>query len=289
MAGKRKSAARMRTYRPGGDKTDADAKRGSTMTPARDVKRADGTRVPLVINTSRIPKDEYERINAHRMPIATWIRDVTRRHARNAARRQHDRIMHRARRRARHPYARQHAVTITIVLAFAAVAVGGIIVGGNTVRDANTNTAANAANTTSTDALTTTRGQRHVLVATGLYDTFMLTDGMPIAELLDGNVTPSEASARKKILDASVKRVTPEATNGNDEDDKQNTTNDNVNEEVASPRGGLGNASGTLTSDQENEGRQEVMDALNRYAGNMRDKTNELSERLGDGNANDGK
>lgn len=289
MSENRKSAARMRTYRNEGSKNDAHAEKANqpqTAPHGHDASRHDSVRTPVVINTSSIPVDEYEKINAHRMPIATWIHDATRRHTQRKSERQHARIMKRARHQMRHPYARQHTTAIAIVLAFAVVAVGGIAIGNSTVRNANTNTAANAADTTSTDSLTTSRTQRQALMATGLYDTFMLTNGTPIAELLDGNITPSDATPRKAILDESAARVASEAASSDEADGTPSSTNGNGTNANVTPQGGLGNASGTLTSDQTNEGRQKIMDALNQYASNMQNATNELNNQLNVNTAN---
>lgn len=283
MSENRKSAARMRTYRSKGGNDEPHADSAKAMRKASlldDITKHDSVCSPIVINTSSVPKDEYDRINAHRMPIATWIHDTTRKHAQRKSERRHERIMKRARHQMRHPYARQHATAIAIVLAFAAVAVGGIAIGNSTVRNANTNTASNAADTTSTDSLTVSRTQRQALMATGLYDTFMLADGTPIAELLDGNVTPSDAAPRKAILDESAARVASEATSSDEADGTTSSTDGNGTDANVTPQGGLGNASGTLTSDQANEGRQKVLDALDQYASNMQNATNELSEQL---------
>lgn len=289
MSENRKSAARMRTYRSEGGKDSLHADGTEAMRKASlldETAKHDSVRSPIVINTSSIPKDEYDRINAHRMPIATWIHDATRKHAQRKSERRHERIMKRARYQMRHPYARQHATAIAIVLAFAAVAVGGIAIGNSTVRNANTNTAANAADTTSTDSLTVSRTQRQALMATGLYDTFMLADGTPIAELLDGNVAPSDASPRKAILDESAAKVASESASSNEADGTSGSTDGNGTDANATPQGGLGNASGTLTSDQTNGGRQKVLDALNQYASNMQNATNKLSEQLNASSAN---
>lgn len=283
MSENRKSAARMRMYRSKGGKDDAhadDAKATRKASLGGDAAKHDSVRSPIVINTSSVPKDEYDRINAHRMPIATWIHDAIRKHAQRKSEQRHERIMKRARHQMRHPYARQHATAIAIVLAFAVVAVGGIAIGNSTVRNANTNTAPNAADMTSTDSLTVSRTQRQALMATGLYDTFMLADGTPIAELLDGNVTPSDAAPRKAILDESAARVASEAASSDAADGTSSSTDGNETDTNVTPQGGLGNASGTLTSDQANEGRQKVLDALNQYASNMQNATNELNEQL---------
>lgn len=286
MAENRKSAARMKTYRRKDAQGDGSGSNGtpSQMRGNRPERRSDDASRAFVISTSSVPRDEYERINAHRMPIATWVHDVTREHAKKTAERHHARIMQRARRQMRHPYARQHATAIAIVVAFAIVAIGGIAIGNDTVRSANAGTAANASDTTSIDSLSTTRTQREALVATGLYDTFMLSDGIPMAELLDGNVTPSEVTARQAILDARAQKPTEEASAGRDEaDDTDNAMSGDELETDGSTnaQGGLGNASGTLTSDQANEGRQKVMDALNQYTGSIQDATNAMSDQVG--------
>lgn len=286
MAESRKSAARMRTYR--GDKAQAGEHAGEHVTQRHDddTERkapAERVRTPVVIRTSDVPSDEYESINAHRMPVARHIREAMKRHGERAANRRHVRIMRRARRQMRHPYARQRAIAASIVAAFAIVAVVGIVVGNGTVRDANTGTAANASDTTPVDTLSTTRGQREALAATGLYDTFMLRDGMPIAELLDGSVTPAEASARQSILDARAAEAAADDADSDGTGDGSGVTDADGNGGNETPQGGLGNVSGTITSDQANEGRQKVMDALNQYAGDMQNAMNGATSDTGIG------
>lgn len=235
---------------------------------------------------------ELEDINKHRLPIAKHIRRFSLNHAAKQQEKSKEKAEKKAKKqqkrmqwKLKHPDMQKHAVIGVVVAGFAGIIIYSFIIGNRIVVSKNKNTIS-PEDTISASSLYTSKEQQTALRQTGLYDTFELYDGMPIASVLDGHITPADASACQEILQARAEQQAQadsenSASNADsNENSSDNAENDNADNTITnSMSGGQGIASGNLNSDQMNEGKNTTMNAVNEY---LAEKQNELQHQYED-------
>lgn len=227
------------------------------------------------LHASEIPVDDLERINRHRLGIAKAIRRMSAKGVKRDEARRMKGMERRAKRYLKHPTSRQTTIKVAIVTCFVIVIAWSFAVGSGITKNIGKSASQNLEQT-STESLSVNRTQRKAILATGLYDTFMMDGNVRVADVLDGNVTASEYAKYKSILDA---RAAKEPASDDNDTTNANATNKNKNGN-ASQLGGQGTESGELTSEQENEGRQKVLDALNAYTNETKSKADNINSVL---------